>query len=307
MPYKNVSQPRVVANVEGEITGGSFHKKLGSVAMIGKNPVQIALVGASGSPAKVFGLGLDDVSDIALLSRDMAVVRDGSTLWGVVDLAHKAKVDQVGTDSRLLVGPQGDTALSLKWDGSGEALTPGKTDVAVRPFGLRGDHRAADVGENECYAVVDGGDGEFRIHPGSSPEQGSITKTALPPGCRDLDRVRGGRFLSVVYSRGQAMVCAVRRAGNRLEPKMLRLDIPLTDLAVSETSIIALARDGRVVIYDSEAIDKATSSLIEPKAEKHLGCRGEPRVIVVAGGSIFVGTSGGEVVLAALVRKQLMQ
>ncbi len=307
MPYKNVSQPRQVATVEGEITGGSYHRKLGSIVMMGKNPVQIALVGASGSPAKVFGLGLDDVSDIVLLSRDMAVVRDGNTIWGVVDLAHKAKVDQVGTDSRLLVGPQGDTAISLKWDGTAEALTPGRADVAVRSFGLRGDHRAIDLGENECYAVVDGGDGEFRIHPGSSPEQGSITKTALPPGCKDLDRVSGGRFLSVVYSRGQSMVCAVRRAGNRLEPKMLRLDIPMTDLAVADTTMVALARDGRVVIYDSESIDKATGSIIEPRAEKHLGCRGEPRAIVVAGGNIFVGTSSGEVVMAALVRKQLMQ
>jgi hypothetical protein len=307
MPYKNVSQPRQVATLEGEVTGGSFHKKLGSVAMVGKKPVQVAIVAATGSPSKVFGLGLDDVSDITLLSRDMAVIRDGSTLWGVVDLAHKAKVDQVGTDAKLLVGPQGDTALSLKWDGSGEALTPGKSDVSVRPFALRGDHRAVDINEAECFAVVDGGDGEFRIHPGATPEQGSITKTALPPGCKELDRVRGSRFLSAVYSRGSSTLCVVRRAGNRLEPKMLRLDIPVTDVAVSETTLVALARDGRVVIYDSESIDKATSSLIEPRAEKHLGCRGEPRVLVVAGSTIFVGTSAGEVLMAALIRKQLMQ
>ena len=31
--------------------------------------------------------------------------------------------------------------------------------------------------------------------------------------------------------------------------------------------------------------------MIEPRGEKHLGCRGEPRAIVVAGGNIFVGTS----------------
>ena len=46
MPYKNVSQPRQVALLEGEVTGGSFHKKLGSVAMVGKNPVQVAIVWA---------------------------------------------------------------------------------------------------------------------------------------------------------------------------------------------------------------------------------------------------------------------
>jgi hypothetical protein len=307
MPYKNVSQPKQVAKLDGEVTGGSFHRKLGSVAMLGRAPVQVAVVAATGSPSKVFNLGLNDVSDIVLLSRDMAVVRDGSDLWGVVDLAHKARVDQVGQDAKLLIGPQNDTGVALKWDGSGEALTPGKADVSVRSFQLRGDHRAVDVNEAECFAVVDGGDGEFRIHPGPTPEQGSVTKVALPPGCKELDRVRGARYLSAVYSRNNSTLCVVRRAGNRLEPKMLRLDIPLTDVAVSETTLIALARDGRVVIYDSESIDKATSSMIEPIGEKHLGCQGEPRVVVVAGGTIFVGTSAGEVLMASLIRKQLMK
>ena len=142
------------------------------------------------------------------------------------------------------------------------------------------------------------------MNPFVNPNQRGID---LPPGCKDFDRVRGARFLSAVYSRNNSTLCVVRRAGNRLEPKMLRLDIPVTDVAVSETTLIALARDGRVVIYDSEAIDKATSGMIEPRSEQHLGCQGEPRVIVVAGSTIFVGTSAGEVLMAALIRKQLMQ
>ncbi len=307
MPYKNVSQPKQVATLDGEVTGGSFHRKLGSVAFVAKNPTQVAVIGGSGSPSKVIGVGLDDVSDIALLSRDMAVVRDGNAVWGLVDLAHKAKIDQVSTDVKLIVGPQGDTALALKWDGTAEALTPGRSEVTVRSFALRGDHLAADVNEAECFVVVEGGDGEFRIHPGPTPEQGSTTKTALPPGCKDFDRMKSARFMSVLYSRGSSTVCAVRRAGNRLEPKMLRLGIPMTEMAVAETTIVALARDGRVVLYDADAIDQATGATIEPRAEKHLGCRGEPRLVVVAGGNIFVGTSAGEVVMATLVRKQILQ
>ncbi|HTJ81966.1 MAG TPA: hypothetical protein VL400_09575 [Polyangiaceae bacterium] len=308
MPFKNVSQPKKVAELRGSVTGASYNKKLGSVAMIAHNPTEIAIVAQTGGP-KIFGTQLDDVSDIALISRDMAVVRSGDTVWGVLDLAHKAKIEQIVSDVRLLVGPQGEAALGLKWDNSCEQLTPGKNEVAQRNCTLRGDHRAVDVGEVECYAVVEGGDGhgEFRVHPGSTPEQGSLAKVALPEGSKKLDRVRGGKFLSAVYKRGEATVCLIRRAGNRLEPKLIRLDAPVTDLAVADTSLLAISKDGRVILYDSDAISNASDSRIEPKSETHLGCQGEPRVIVVAHASIYVGTSLGEIISAMLVRKQLMQ
>jgi hypothetical protein len=307
MPFKNVSQPKRVAQIQGNITGASYNKKLGSVAMIGHNPTEVVIVASSGGP-KVFGTQLNDVSDIVLLSRDMAVVKSSDTLWAVLDLAHKAKVEQIATDVKLMVGPQGESALGLKWDNTVEQLTPGKNEVAIRSISLRGDHRAVDLGEVECYAVVEGGDGhgEFRVHPGATPEQGSLTKVSLPEGSKKLDRVRGGKFLSAVYKRGDSAVCLVRRAGNRLDTKLVHLEIPLTDLCVADTSLIAVSKDGRVVLYDSDAISNAQGR-IEPKSETHLGCQGEPRVIVVAHAHVYIGTSAGEVVQAALVRKQLMQ
>ncbi len=303
MPFKNVSQPRRVASVDGVVTSGSYNKKLGSVAMISNNPVQVAVVGQSGSPARVFGVQLDDVSDVALLSRDMAAVRSSNEVWQLLDIAHKAKVDPLTTDVRMIVGPVGDAALALKWDNTIEQLTPGKNEIATRSFTLRGDHRAIDLGETECYAVVDGGDGEFRIHPGATPEQGSTAKTALPPGCKNLDRLRGGKFLSAVYQRNNPDVCLIRRAGNRLDAKLVRLDVPVTDLVVVETSMIAVAKDGRVILYDSESIEKATSR-IDAKHEMSLGCQGEPRCALVAHGHLFVGTSAGEIMMAVIVRKQ---
>jgi hypothetical protein len=305
MPFKNVSSVRQIATLEGEVTGGSFHRGLSTVIVAAQNPVQVALLPLSGVNPKIQSVGLDEATDIALLNRDMAVVKSSDTVWGLLDLAHKPKVEEVGRDCKLISAkPAGGAALGIKWDGTGEEFAPGKNDVSVRSFALRGDTRAADVGETECYVVVDGGEGEFRIHPGATPEQGSVTKTALPVGCKNLDRVRGGKFLSAVYRKNHANVCLVRRAGNRLDTKMIKLDWAPTDVAVVETSLLVSTSDGRVVLFDSDAIEKATPSLIEPKHEARLGCQGEPRVLVVANQTLFIGTSAGEVYQGAIVRKQ---
>ncbi|NUP06675.1 MAG: hypothetical protein HOW73_11525 [Polyangiaceae bacterium] len=303
MPFKTVSQPRRVASVEGSIQGASFHKKLGTVAMVSTNPVQVATVAYTGSPAKHFNVQLDEARDIALLSRDMAVVRTDTDVWQLLDIQHKARIDPLTRDTRMVVGPQGDAALALKWDNACEQLTPGKNEVASRTFQLRGDHRAVDIGENECYAIVEAGEGEFRIHPGGTPEQGSVTKTALPAGCKELDRLRGGRFLSALYQRNNSAVCLIRRAGNRLDTKMFYLDVPMTDLAVCETSLLVVTKDGRVVLYDSEAIEHGDGRM-EPRSETPLGCRGEPTACVVAHSNLFVGTSGGDIVMGNIIRKQ---
>lgn len=273
--------------------------------MVSTNPVQVAVVAHTGSPAKQFSVQLEDAKDIALLSRDMAVVRTDTEVWQLLDIQHKVRVDPLTRDARSIVGPQGDAALALRWDNSAEQLTPGKNEVASRTFQLRGDHRAVDVGENECFAVVDakGTEGEFRLHPGATPEQGALGRIALPEGTKELERLRGGRFLSALYSRGNSAVCLIRRAGNRLETKMVYLDVPMTDLCVSETSLLVVTKDGRVVLYDSDAITRGEGRM-DPTSETPLGCRGEPTTCVIAHSNIFVGTSGGDIVMGNVIRKQ---
>lgn len=303
MPFKTISQPRRVASVEGSVQGASFHRKLGSVAMVSTNPVQVAVIAHTGSPSKVFAVQLEEARDIALLSRDMAAVRTDTDVWQLLDIQHKARVDPLTRDVRMIVGPQGDSALALRWDNAGEQLTPGKNEISSRTFQLRGDHRAVDVGENECYSVVESGEGEFRIHPGATPEQGSVTKVALPSGTKELDRLRGGRFLSALYQRNNTAICLIRRAGNRMDTKMMYLDVPMTDLVVCETSLLVVTKDGRVVLYDAESIDKGDGRM-DPRSETQLGCRGEPTCCVVAHSHLFVGTSAGDIMLGVIIRKQ---
>jgi hypothetical protein len=307
MPFKNVSSVRKVASVEGAVTGGAFNRALSAVAISSNNPVQIALLPLNGVNPKIQSVGLDDVTDIALLNRAMAIVKAGDATWALLDIEHKPKVEQLHPDTKAICPKAaGNLALGLKWDGSGVEYSPGKTDVAMRDFQLRGDTRCADVGENETYVVVDGGEGEFRIHPGTTPESGSATKCALPAGCKNLDRIKGAKHLSAIYKRGNPNVCIVRRAGNRLEAKMLSLGWPPTDVAVVETTMLVTTADGRIVLFDAESLHMATTSFFEARLEAHIGCRGEPRVMVVANQTLFVGTSTGEILQGAIVRKQAM-
>ncbi len=305
MTFKNIAQSRKVGSLDGEVRAGSFNAKMDAVAMISWNPVQLCVLGRGGAAGKTYNITLDEATDVGLLSRDMAVVRTTTDVWQVLDLAHKPRVDPLGNDVQSLVGPQGEAALALRWDNSCDQYTPSKNEVLSRNFPLRGTHRAIDVGEAECYAVAGDGDGEFRIHPGATPEQGSIAKVALPSGTREFDRLRGSKFISAFYKRGGSDVCIIRRAGNRLEPKMLHLDQQIADIVVYETDFVCVAKDGRAILYDVDAIDKAAGSIV-PKAELPLGCRGEPSAAIVARGNIFVGTSTGEIYMAVLVRKGVM-
>jgi hypothetical protein len=305
MSFKNITQCKKVASVDGEVRGASYNAKLDAVALLSWNPVQLTLIGRAGTGAKSHNIGLDDVDDIVLLSRDTAVIKASSETWQVLDLAHKPRVDPLGNDARMLVGPQGEQALALRWDNTCDALTPGKNEVALRNFKLRGDHRAVDLGENECYVVADGGEGEFRIHPGATPEQGSLAKVELPLGSKKLDRVRGGKFLSAIYKKGGTECCIVRRAGNRVEPKLLHLDAQIADVVIAETCLVVVSKDGRALLYDPEALDKAVGGAV-PKAELGLGCNGEPKVAVNARGNLFVGTDTGEVYMAVLLRTSVL-
>ena len=305
MPFKNISQSRKVASVEGEVRGASYNAKLDAVALLSWNPVQLVVIGRGGTGAKIHNITMDDVSDIVLLSRDTAIIKAGSDTWQVLDLAHKPRVDPLGNDARSVVGPQGETALALRWDNTCDAFTPGKNEVALRNFTLRGDHRSIDLGENECYVVADGGDGEFRIHPGSTPEQGSLTKVALPSGCMEFDRLKGGKFLSAVFKKNGTSVCIIRRAGNRVEPKLLHLEAQVADVVIQETSMVVVAKDGRAILYDSESLDKAGGNAT-PRFELSLGCNGQATTAVGARGNIFIGTSTGEIYMGTLIRKGVL-
>src|SRR5690606_38356708 len=132
--------------------------------------------------SKIVNASLSSADEVALLGRDVALVRSGDDVWALRGLSHQPKLEQVTRDVRSLASsPSGEAALCLGWDGRGTALTLGNNEVDARSFTLRGDHRAIALGQNETWTIVESGEaGEVRIHPGLTPEPGPRDRALLP-------------------------------------------------------------------------------------------------------------------------------
>lgn len=306
MPFKNLTSPRKVNQVDAEVRGQAFLTNPELIALVTNDPVRLVVHPASGSNGKITNLTLSGGDEVALLSKDVALVRSGDAVWALINIAHQPKMEQVASDIRTLcMRPSGTTALALGWDGSATELTLNKHDVEARTFPLRGDVRACDITATETYVVVDKSDGgELRVHPGGTPEPGANWRTTLPKGAASFDRLRAGQKLSAVYKRGAPEVCVVTANGGRLSAKMIRLESAPTDVAVLESSLFAAFPGGRAALYNAEALAGATDSPLAPTASIALGGRGEPRTIGVptkGAPTLWVGTSGGDVLSVPIV------
>jgi hypothetical protein len=310
MPFKNISTPRKLSTVDGELRGAAFLANPGLVAMLSTSAVRIATFSTSGTPGKVTNVSLDGATSVGLLSRDVAVVRGSDdSVWALLDITHTPKMDQVARDARALAArPGGETALVLGWDDSATELRLNKNEVEARPFALRGTHRAIDIGETETYAVVDGPDGgQVRVYPGATPEPGASLRANLPREAAALDRVSGGPRLVAVWKPGQRTVCLATGGPVRLAAKLVQLEDVPTALGVLETSFIATFADGRAALYNADAIAAASEN--GPIAATNiatLGARGKPEVVLLTakgGNTLWVGTSTGEVISAAVLKK----
>ena len=310
MPFKTIAAPRKLSSVDAEVRAAAFLLNPGLVAVLSTSPVRIATFSTGGVPGKVTGVSLDGADAVALLSRDVAVVRGtDDSVWALLDITHTPKMDQVARDVRsLAMRPGGETALALGWDGSATELVLARHEVEARQFALRGTLRAVDVGETETYAVADGADGgQLRVHPGATPEPGAILKVNLPREAASLDHVRGGPRLVAVFKPGTRTVCLATGGPARLVAKLVELEAEPTALGVLETSLVAIFADGHAALYDADAIAAAGDG--GPLAAKHsvpLGARGKPQALLLTGkggATMWVGTSAGEVLSASLVKK----
>jgi hypothetical protein len=308
MPFKNLSSPRQVNQLDAEVRSIAHLANPELVAVLSADPARIAVHQASGGNPKTTNISLSQGDEVALLSRDVALVRSGDAVWAILNMAHSPKMDQVARDIRALcMRPTGSTALAFGWDGSATELTLNKNDVDARTFPLRGDVRAADMTATDTYVVVDKGDGgELRVHPGGTPEPGANWRATLPREAASFDRLRSAAKLSVLFKRGSSDVCAVTAVGGKLVPKMVRLAEAPIDMAVYETSMFALFPGNRAALYNSEAIAAAGDKTLDPTASLTVNARGELRAMTAAGkGSpqLWVGSSAGDVLTIALVRQ----
>jgi hypothetical protein len=102
-------------------------------------------------------------------------------------------------------------------------------------------------------------------------------------------------------------VCVAPGGPARLTPKLVELESAAADVAVLDTSFVAIFDDGRVALYDSDAIAAAgEGGTIQPKYTTQVGGRGEPKTLLLTGkggSTMWVGTSGGDVITASLLKK----
>lgn len=306
MPFKNVTSPKPVFTMEGHVRASAKLQDPSLIAMISTDPVKLVLQPTGGGSARTIGVSLDSADEVALLSREVAVVRSGDEIWGLQNLSHSAVMDQVGREARQLCSrAAGGTALVVHWSGQASELKIGQREVIGRPFALRGAVRACDVGASETFVVVDGTDGgELRVHPGATPEAGATARASLPREAKEFDKLRGGKELSALFKAGKSSVCIVQRRGNNLTAKMIELQDAPTELGVVETSLFAGYRDGTFVLYDNDSL--SAEGAPQPTATLRLPTRGEARTMVFTGKSVptaWLGTESGEVVQVTVMRK----
>lgn len=309
MPFKNFTSPRKMNQLDGEVRASAGHANPDLIAAISHDPVRLSLHPASGGNAKVINLSLDAGDDVALLSKDVAVVRSNDAVWALIDVTHKPKMEQVARDAKSLHHrPAGGSALALGWDGTATEIKLNGHEVEGRQFPLRGDVRAADLTAVDTYVVVDmsGSGGQLRVHPGATPETGATWRADLPKAAASLDRIRAGEKLSAVYKRGSASICVVTASAGRLSAKMVQLSSDASDVAVLDTSLFAAFPDGSVALYDRETLSSAGDAPLQPTYSANLGARGYPISISTFGrgsATLWVGTSGGDVLCASIIKK----
>jgi hypothetical protein len=281
----------------------------GLVGVLSGSPARIALVPMGSGAAHVVSLSLDAPQELALLSRDVAVVRCGDgQLWGLTDLAGAARPKVVGGEARaLFMRPSGESALAIRADGSATVLTASRSEIGARTITLRGTLRACDVGDTVTYVVFEGeGGGQFRIHPGNTPELGTSAKTTLPAEAKNLDQVRGGAGLSVVFKRGGSVVCLVTGSPSRLSSRMAFLDSNPVDMAVVDDGLLVAYGGGRVALYDPESLAGSGPEPLVPRSVVALAARGKPRLVLPGvaktSAALWIATTSGEIFSAPLSR-----
>jgi len=304
MPFKNLSAPKAIASLKAEVVGSAQLETHDLFGVVTTDPVSLSMhVVSATTPGKITNVSLGSASDLALINRDVAIVRSGDDLWALLDIQHKPKMDQVGRDIKSLHGcPKGGTALAIGWDGQAAALELRQYEVGGRQFALRGQVRTCDLGPNECFIVVDGaGGGQFRVHPGLTPEAGASAKVDLPAEVAKWDLLRGGREMSVLFKKGSPQVCAIARDGKgNLSAKLVMLDAAVLGLAVMATSVFTIATDGKVRLFNGDSINRATGDEpIVPTATVQIPMRGEPTVMAATYkgyARLWIGTRAGDLI-----------
>lgn len=149
----------------------------------------------------------------------------------------------------------------------------------------------------------------MRVHPGQTPEAGASARVDLPSDAKGYNRLAATEGLAALTKSGADSVCVIRQPGKGVEPAMLAVPGKVVDVAVIETSMFVLCKDGKVRLYNSEGLAKLGTDIIDPTFELDPKVSGEPTVIrstTRGGNKLWIGSKGGDVVRCDAVKGDMM-
>ena len=303
MPFKSLAGLKKLGTLDAEIVTLASYPSASVCAAFSSDPVKVAVFAFAGGQPKVQQVSLDTCDAGALIDERVAVVKSGDTLWGLIDIQHKPKIEPIGRSMRGLFNNAGSNgALALGWDGEGSELKLEGNEVVGRDFQLRGSIRTCSLDGVNCYVVADDGDGggKFREHAGNTPEAGTQLRCDLPLAARRMTRLAGGPQLSALTERGALEVCVIRKVGAAaLEAKMLGTQSPVVDVAVLESTLFVLSADGVLRVYGADALHRTgDGGQAVATYELALGAEGVPTALAATsrgGNRLWIGTRDGEV------------
>jgi len=312
MPFKVIAGLKKITSIDAEIVASAQLSSDRVFAALSNDPVRLMVVPFSGSGHKVTNVSLDDVNDLALINKSVAVVRASDQLWALLDIQHSAKIEQAGSEiGKLCARPKGSSAWAAGWGGQGADLKLQGHEVNGRQFQLRGDHRAVCIGNDDMThtVVAQGVGGQYRQHPGPTPEPAPSGRADLPDEAKGLNRLAGGVQLSAVWKKGSTQICAVRaEGGNHYGAKMVNVDSGAAGVAVIESSLFVVCADGDLRLYNSGTLQDSVGDTMAPTHQLNLRTMGEPTTLLATtkgGNRLWVGTKEGEIVRCDVVKKGL--
>ncbi|MDI1446844.1 hypothetical protein [Polyangium sp. 6x1] len=307
MSTSHLESPRKILDLGAGAAACAWLGGPGLVAFLTSRPARVAVTPVAATSGDALDLPRITAQEVALLSKDVALVRDKEgTVWSV-PLADPYRVREVVRDMRtLLARPSGEGTLAISDEGKVLSLALGRGEVGARPVEIPGRVRAGDAGDGVTYLLAEGErGGQLRVYPGTAPERGPSARVALPVEAAEFDQVRGGRVYCVVYKRGGAGLCVVTRDGASAEASLVTLEASIADVAVTDTSVIVAFANGKLALYDAAALAAPSDGPKAPVSTTATGGKGRPRVLLVTATkgatSLWIGTAEGEVMRAAVV------
>ncbi|MDC3956845.1 hypothetical protein [Polyangium jinanense] len=307
MSTSHLESPRKILDLGAGTTASAWLGTTGLVAFLTSRPARIAVTPVTATSGDAIDLPRITAQEVALLSKDVALVRDKEgTVWSV-PLGDPYRVREIVRDMRtLLPRPSGEGALAISDEGRVLSLSLGRGEVGARPVEVPGRVRAGDAGDGVTYLLAEGEQGgQLRVYPGTAPERGPSARVTLPAGAAEFDQVRGGRVYCVVWKRGGAGICVVTRDGERAEASLVTLEAPIADAVVTDTSVVVAFANGKIALYDAASLSAPSEGPKAPVSTTAAGGKGRPRVLLATttkgATSIWIGTAEGEVMRAAVV------